>query len=136
MDSGEIARLKEEVDELKKTNEILFGLGWPRERRRDIAIGVAFFCVGAFGVGDLLNHGLTWYNAIAIGVAALAYRNVSAKEKLTLRFRDEYRKASAKLDVLKEKYDAATYVPRSPEESERMWREMMVELEEQAKPKH
>ena len=134
MDTAEISRLKEEIEELEKRKEILFKLGWQNESKRYIAAGIVFFFIGAFGVGDLFQQGLTWYNAAAIVVAFLAYKKATAEEKATLICRDEFHKAASKLDTAKEAYKDATYVPETPEESERKWREMMIELEQKTKP--
>lgn len=134
MDSENIAKLKEEIERLKKTKEELFRLGWQNENKAYTVAGIIFFFVGAFGVGDLLTHGLTWYNSIALVAAFAAYKKATSMERSALYCRDEFRRAAAKLEALESDYSEATFVPETPEESERKWREMMIELEQQTKP--
>lgn len=135
MEPEEIEKLKNKLSSLKEEKERFFQLGWPKEKWIDIlAQFVLIIICGGAGVGSLLMYGLTVSSAILIPVAFLAYKHYTAREKSVIYCRDQYFKLKNEVYALEEQYQQATFVPDTPEESARKWRELMDETEQMTKP--
>ena len=135
MDVETVTRLKEEIDALKLTQEKLFEAGWQegRKKKAGLVITLLLILCGIAGVIEVLYRGIGWLSATFIVVGAIAFYRGMESDKATKCCREQYEKNRSKLSVLEEKYQELTFIPKTPEQIEGEWKDLMRELDGQTR---
>lgn len=89
-----------EIERLIETKSELYRLGWHSKRKFYVAILLVFLYIGSFAAGDLLLHGVSVVNLLAIIATGLAFKKATAMERMTFHYQAEYWEVSKKLDAL------------------------------------
>lgn len=135
MSNEAAAKIKDEIELLQLHQQELFKAGW-QEGKGKSALVLTIMLLVLFGIGgviDVLSRGLTWLSAILITIGGLALYKGLESEKATKACREQYQKNRSTLADLEEKYRELTFIPKTPEEIEREWKEAMRELEAEAR---
>lgn len=134
MDVETVTKIKEEIDVLKCAQEKLFEAGWQEGHKKKAGLFITLLLIlcGIAGVIEVLYRGIGWLAAIFIIVGAVAFYRGMESDKATAFYREQYKKNRSKLSDLEEKYQELTFIPRTPEQIESEWKDLMRKLDDQA----
>lgn len=136
MDVEAVTKLKEEIDAMRSTQEKLFKLGWQEGGQKKAALFITLLLVlcGMAGLIEVLYRGIDWLSAIFIVIGAAALYRGMESDKVTKSCREQYQKNRSKLSELEDKYQELTFIPKTPEQIEGEWKDLMRELDDQSRP--